>query len=151
MSTVVITGGSRGIGAAAAELFAAKGHRVYIFYTHNETAARAVAEKTGAIPICCDVSDGDDVRAAFARIPDVDILICNAGISHYGLMSMMSERDWDRLFAVNVKGVYHCVNAAMPMFLKKQRGCVITVSSMWGRVGAPARRPILPPREPSLP
>jgi len=136
MSTVVITGGSRGIGAAAAELFAAKGHRVYIFYTHNETAARAVAEKTGAIPICCDVSDGDDVRAAFARIPDVDILICNAGISHYGLMSMMSERDWDRLFAVNVKGVYHCVNAAMPMFLKKQRGCVITVSSMWGRVGA---------------
>ncbi|MBQ2854993.1 MAG: SDR family oxidoreductase [Oscillospiraceae bacterium] len=136
MSTVVITGGSRGIGAAAAELFAAKGHRVYIFYTQNETAARAVAEKTGAIPICCDVSDGDAVRAAFARIPDVDILICNAGISHYGLMSMMSERDWDRLFAVNVKGVYHCVNAAMPMFLKKQRGCVITVSSMWGRVGA---------------
>ena len=48
----------------------------------------------------------------------------------------MEEGDWDRLFAVNVKGVYHCVNAAMPAFLKKQRGCVITVSSMWGQVGA---------------
>jgi 3-oxoacyl-[acyl-carrier protein] reductase len=51
-------------------------------------------------------------------------------------MSMMPEGDWDRLFAVNVKGIYHCVNAAMPAFLKKQRGCVITVSSMWGQVGA---------------
>ena len=136
MSTVVITGGSRGIGAAAAELFAGKGHTVHFFYASSEEAARAVAEKTGATAIRCDVSDGSAVKDAFARIPDVDILICNAGISHYGLMSMMAEEDWDRLFAVNVKGIYHCVNAAMPAFLKKQRGCVITVSSMWGRVGA---------------
>jgi len=95
-----------------------------------------VAEKTGATPICCDVSDGAAVKAAFARIPDVDILICNAGISHYGLMRMMPESDWDKLFAVNVKGIYHCVNAAMPSFLRKQKGCIITMSSMWGRVGA---------------
>jgi len=136
MSTVVITGGSRGIGAAAVELFATKGHAVYFFYANNESAAQAVAEKTGATPICCDVSDGAAVKAAFARIPDVDILICNAGISHYGLMSMMPESDWDKLFAVNVKGIYHCVNAAMPSFLRKQKGCIITMSSMWGRVGA---------------
>ena len=136
MSTVVITGGSRGIGAAAVELFAAKGHRVYFFYVQNEAAAQAVAEKTGATAIQCDVSDGEAVKAAFARIPDVDILICNAGLSHYGLMSMMAESDWDRLFAVNVKGIYHCVNAAMPFFLKKQKGSVVTVSSMWGQVGA---------------
>ena len=136
MATILITGGSRGIGAAAVELFAAKGHRVYFFYAASEDAAQAVAEKTGATAIRCDVSDGDSVKAAFARIPDVDILICNAGISHFGLMSMMAESDWDRLFAVNVKGIYHCVNAAMPAFLKNQKGCVITVSSMWGRVGA---------------
>lgn len=136
MSNVVITGGSRGIGAAAVELFASKGHTVYFFYASSEEAARAVAEKTGAIAIRCDVADGASVRAAFARIPDVDILICNAGIAHYGLMSMMPEADWDRLFNVNVKGIYHCVNAAMPAFLKKQKGCIITVSSMWGRVGA---------------
>ena len=136
MSTVIITGGSRGIGAAAVEHFASKGHQVWFFYAQNDAAARAVAEKTGATAIRCDVSDGASVKAAFSQIPEVDILICNAGIAHYGLMSMMAESDWDRLFDVNVKGIYHCVNAAMPFFLKKQRGSIITVSSMWGRVGA---------------
>ena len=136
MKTVVITGGSRGIGAAAVELFAARGDRVFFLYEKNHEAARAVAQATGAEAICCDVADGAAVRAAFDRIGDVDVLICSAGICWYGLLSMMEEGDWDRLFAVNVKGVYHCVNAAMPAFLKKQRGCVITVSSMWGQVGA---------------
>ena len=136
MSTVVITGGSRGIGAAAVELFAARGDRVFFLYEKNHEAANAVAEKTGAVPICCDVADGAAVKAAFREIGDVDILICNAGTMWFGLLSMMEESAWDRLFAVNVKGIYHCVNAAMPSFLKKQRGCVITVSSMWGQVGA---------------
>ena len=136
MSHVVITGGSRGIGAAAVELFAARGDRVTFLYEKEHDAARAVAEKTGATAICCDVADGSAVKAAFSRLADVDILICNAGIAHYGLLSMMAESDWDRLFDVNVKGIYHCVNAAMPAFLKKQRGCILTVSSMWGRVGA---------------
>ena len=134
--TTVITGGSRGIGAAAVERFAARGDRVFFLYEKEHQAARAVAEKTGATPICCDVADAEAVRQAFRRIGDVDILINNAGICHYGLMSMMPEKDWDRIFAVNVKGIYHCVNAAMPSFLQKQKGCVINVTSMWGRVGA---------------
>ena len=134
--TTVITGGSRGIGAAAVELFAARGDRVYFLYEKDHAAAKAVAEKTGAQAICCDVADSDAVRAAFSRIGDVDILVNNAGICYYGLMSQMSGEQWDRIFDVNVKGIYHCVNAAMPGFLKKQRGCVINVSSMWGRVGA---------------
>jgi 3-oxoacyl-[acyl-carrier protein] reductase len=54
----------------------------------------------------------------------------------FGLLSMMEEEAWDRIFDVNVKGIYHCVNAAMPFFLKKHAGTVITVSSMWGQVGA---------------
>ena len=136
MSTVVITGGSRGIGAAAVELFAAQGDRVFFLYEKNHAAASAVAQRTGATAICCDVADGQAVRAAFRQIGDVDVLICNAGICHYGLMSMVEESQWDRLFDVNVKGIYHCVNAAMPSFLQKQKGCVITVSSMWGQVGA---------------
>ena len=134
--TTVITGGSRGIGAAAVELFAARGDRVYFLYEKYHAAARAVAEKTGAQAICCDVADGDAVRAVFSQIGDVDILVNNAGICYYGLMSQMSGEQWDRIFDVNVKGIFHCVNAAMPAFLKKQRGCVINVSSMWGRVGA---------------
>ncbi|MBQ2927828.1 MAG: SDR family oxidoreductase [Oscillospiraceae bacterium] len=136
MSTVVITGGSRGIGAAAVELFCARGDRVYFLYEKNHGAARAVAEKTGATAICCDVADGEAVKAAFALLPEVDVLICNAGTMWFGLLSMMEEAAWDRLFDVNVKGIYHCVNAAMPFFLKKHRGCIITVSSMWGQVGA---------------
>ena len=136
MSHVVITGGSRGIGAAAVELFAARGDRVTFLYEKEHDAARAVAEKTGATAICCDVADGSAVKAAFSRLADVDILICNAGICRTGLLSMLPEADWDRMFDVNVKGIYHCVNAAMPFFLKKQQGCVITVSSMWGEVGA---------------
>ena len=136
MSTIVITGGSRGIGAAAVELFSARGDRVFFLYEKNHRAAAAVAEKTGATAICCDVADGAQVRKAFAQIGAVDVVICNAGICHYGLMSSMAESDWDRLFDVNVKGIYHCVNAAMPGFLHRQRGCVITVSSMWGQVGA---------------
>lgn len=134
--TTVITGGSRGIGAAAVELFAAKGHRVYFLYEKEHEKARAVAERTGATPICCDVADGGAVKEAFSQIGDVDILVNNAGICYYGLMSQLEEARWDRIFDVNVKGIYHCVNAAMPAFLKKQRGCIINVSSMWGRTGA---------------
>ena len=136
MRNVVITGGSRGIGAAAVELFAARGDRVFFLYEKEHEKAAAVAEKTGAAAICCDVADGAAVKAAFAAIPEVDILICNAGTMWFGLMSMMEEETWDRLFAVNVKGIYHCVNAAIPAFLRNHSGCVITVSSMWGQVGA---------------
>ena len=136
MKSVVITGGSRGIGAAAVELFSDRGDRVFFLYEKEHDAAAAVAEKTGATAICCDVADGEAVRSAFRKIGDVDILICNAGIVHYGLMSMMEEAAWDRIFAVNVKSIYHCVNAAMPSFLQKQRGSIVTVSSMWGQVGS---------------
>ena len=136
MATVVITGGSRGIGAAAVAAFAARGDRVYFLYEKNHEAAKKVTAQTGATAICCDVADKAAVEKAFAEISDVDILVCNAGICHYGLMQQITEEEWDREFAVNVKGIYHCVNAATGSFLKKQKGCVITVSSMWGQVGA---------------
>ena len=136
MKHVVITGGSRGIGAAAVELFTEKGYRVTFLYEKNHAAAEAVAKKTGAKAICCDVANTRAVKDAFASIGDVDILICNAGICNSGLMSSLSESDWDRIFAVNVKGMYNCINAAMPAFLSKHAGSIVTVSSMWGQVGA---------------
>ena len=136
MKTIVITGGSRGIGAAAVRLFAARGDRVYFLYEKNHEAAAAVAAQTGATAICCDVADGNAVKAAFQKFGHLDVLICNAGIVHYGLMSMMEESAWDRIFDVNVKGIFNCVNAAMPAFLQTHAGCIITVSSMWGQVGA---------------
>ena len=136
MSTVMVTGGSRGIGAATVRLFVEKGHRVFFLYEKEHEAAKAVAMETGATAICADVACREQVEAAFRQSGPVDILVCNAGIQRFGLMSMMSEQDWDRIFAVNVKGVYHCVNAAMPGFLAKQAGSVVTVSSMWGQVGS---------------
>ena len=136
MKTVLITGGSRGIGAAAVARFASRGDRVFFLYEKEHAAAAAVAAATGATALCCDVTDGQQVRRALETVGNVDILICNAGIVHYGLMSMMAESQWDRIFDVNVKGIYHCVNACMPGFLQKQQGCVITVSSMWGEVGS---------------
>mgnify|MGYP003367943900 FL=1 len=136
MGNVMITGGSRGIGAATVELFAARGDRVTFLYEKNHTAAKAVADKTGAAAICCDVADGEAVNRAFSQIGDVDILVCNAGTMYFGLLSQMAEDEWNRLFAVNVGGIYHCVNAAIPSFLKTHRGSIVTVASMWGQVGA---------------
>ena len=136
MQTVVITGGSRGIGAAAVKAFCDRGYSVFFLYEKNHEAAASVASETGATAICCDVADSNQVRRAFEEIGQLDILICNAGIVHYGLMSMMEESQWDRIFDVNVKGIYNCVNAAMPAFLRTHRGSIVTVSSMWGQVGA---------------
>ena len=136
MKTVVITGGSRGIGKAAVELFAARGDRVYFLYEKEHEKALAVSAATGATALCCDVADRAAVFAAFGQIPEVDILICNAGIMDFALINMLPEERWDRLFAVNVKGIYNCVSAAMPAFLQKQAGSIVTVSSMWGQVGA---------------
>ncbi len=136
MATVIITGGSRGIGAAAVEQFAARGDRVFFLYEKNHAAAEAVARRTGATGICCDVADGTAVKATMEKIGDADILICNAGIAISGLINQMTEAQWDRLFDVNVKGMYHCINTALPYMLQKQKGCIITVSSMWGQVGA---------------
>ncbi len=136
IKTVVITGGSRGIGAATVARFCQDGHRVYFLYEKNHHAAKTVAEKSGATSICCDVADGEAVKAAFAQIPDVDILVCNAGICHTGLLQDMSQEQWDRIFDVNVKGIFNCVKEAMPYFLHKHSGSIVTVSSMWGQVGA---------------
>lgn len=136
MNHIVITGGSRGIGAATVELFCQRGDQVTFLYEKNHVAAEALSQKTGATAICCDVADQVAVKKALEAIPQVDILVCNAGICHVGLLSMMEEKDWDRIFDVNVKGIYNCIKGAMPAFLKQHSGAIITVASMWGQVGA---------------
>ena len=133
---VVVTGGSRGIGAAVVRLFAARGDNVAFLYASREDAARGVAEETGARAIRADVSDGAAVQAAFATLPPTDVLVNCAGIAHQGLISQISQERWDRMFAVNVRGIYHCVNAVLPAMLHRQGGSIVNVSSIWGQVGA---------------
>lgn len=136
MKQVLITGGSRGIGAAAVRLFSRSDWRVAFFYEKNHDAANAVSAETGAQAICCDVADPDAVRQAVDRLAPVELLINNAGIAHYGLISQITEAEFERLFRVNVGGVYHCVNAVLPAMLHRQEGCILNVASMWGQVGA---------------
>ena len=133
---VVITGGSRGIGAAAVRLFARRGDRVWFLYEKNDAAAHAVAAETGALPIRCDVADEARVTDALSAIPDVDVLINNAGIAHYALINQITPEQWHRIFAVHVDGAFYCIRAALPHMLRQQSGCILNVSSMWGQVGA---------------
>lgn len=136
MANVVITGGSRGIGAAAVREFCRRGDKVTFLYEKDHAAAEEVSRSTGAAAVQVDLTSTEAVQAFFKTQTELDILINNAGISVIGLMSQTSEEDWLRLFDVNVHSIYRTVNAALPLFLQKQAGCIINVSSMWGQVGA---------------
>lgn len=136
MQHVLITGGSRGIGAAAVRAFSQAGYCVSFFYVSSHDSAKEVAAKSGAQAVCCDVADVEAVKCAVAQLPPVDILINNAAVAHYGLISQISEAEWARLFAVNIGGIYHCVNAVLPAMLHRQGGCILNMASMWGQVGA---------------
>ena len=136
MKHIIITGGSRGIGAAAVRAFCARGDAVTFFYEKEDERAQAVARETGARAIRCDVSDEQAVSAAFAGLGGADVLINNAGIADYALINAISPERWRRLFAVNVDGAFYCIRAALPYMLQRQSGCIINVSSMWGQIGA---------------
>ena len=140
MKTALITGGSRGIGAACARRLAAGGYRVAINYHQSRQQAETLAEELGGIAVQADVADPEQVKAMVDTVLDkfcqLDILICNAGVSHIGLLSDMTDEEWRRLFAVNVDGMFYCCRAAIPHFVHRKRGRIVTVSSMWGQVGA---------------
>ena len=136
MEHVLITGGSRGIGAATVRAFVRAGYAVSFFYEKREAAAAALAAETGARACRCDVADSEAVLRAVEALPPVDVLVNNAGISHVGLISQITPEEWDRLFAVNVKGIYNTVRAVLPAMLRKQAGAIINLSSMWGQAGA---------------
>lgn len=136
MRHIVITGGSRGIGAAVVRRFTENGDRVWFLYEKNDQAAEVVARKTGAQAIRCDVADEEQVAAAFAQIPQVDVLINNAGIADYDPINWVEPARFRRIMDVNVTGAYLCIRAALPSMLQRQQGAIVNTSSMWGLVGA---------------
>ncbi len=145
MKYALITGASGGIGAATAREFARRGWGVAIHYHHGAEKAAALAgelAKTGVpvMTVQADVADRGQAERMVDNVLDkfcqLDILVCNAGLSHIGLLSDIDEKEWRRLFAVNVDGVYHCCRAAMPHFIHRKAGSIVTVASMWGQVGA---------------
>lgn len=143
--TVLITGASRGIGAAAARRFAEAGDRVAVNYVNNKNLAQGLVAdllssgyqaKAFRADISCmtDVIRMlNDVHLAFGP---VDVLVNNAGIAEQKVFAEITEQDWDRMFGTNVKGMYFCAQAVLSDFLQKQAGSIINVSSVWGITGA---------------
>jgi hypothetical protein len=136
---VLVTGGSRGIGAAVCRKFAAEGYAVAVNYQTSREKAEAVAAECGGTAVQADVSDRVAVDAMFdiveATLGQVSVLVNNAGIQQIGLFQDCRPEDWERMFAVNVRGVYHCCERALPAMLREQSGAIVNVSSVWGLCG----------------
>jgi NAD(P)-dependent dehydrogenase (short-subunit alcohol dehydrogenase family) len=134
--TAVVTGGGSGIGLAIAKVFAQQGATVHILDLDAEQARQAAAgfsEKT--IVHQCDVSQQTAAKAVFEKLDKVDILVNNAGVAHIGNAENTSEADFDRLFQVNVKGVYNCIHAALPKMRAQGGGGILNMASIASSVG----------------
>lgn len=145
MSVVLITGASRGIGAACARAFAQAGFNVAVNYNRSKENAESLARKlrdlgVSAVAVQADVSDSASVRGMFdyvkANLGSVDVLVNNAGISHVGLLTEMTDGDWDTLLHTNLSSVFYCCKAALPDMIRAHSGVIVNVASMWGEVGA---------------
>lgn len=143
--TVLMTGASRGIGAATARRFAAGGYDVAVNYHHSEAAALALVEElrglgSNAFAVRADVGDSAQVNAMVDNVFDnfcqLDTLICNAGVAWQGLLTDMDDAAWREVCAVNLDGVFYCCRAVLPHMVRRKAGRILTVSSMWGQVGA---------------
>lgn len=138
--TVLITGASRGIGAATAEIFSDNGYNVIINYNKNHERAKQIASKTGGNLIQADVSDIAQtekmIDSIISEYGKIDVLVNNAGISVTGTFDSISDEDARRLFDVNIFGTFNCTKLVLPHMLRRKYGKIINVSSMWGQVGA---------------
>ena len=141
MKTVVITGSSRGIGAATAKLFAENGFNVCVNYFHSEKAAKELtASLPSAVAVKADISKKADavalIEAAAETFGHVDVLVNNAGIAlPPQLVTDVSDTDYDRVFDINMKGVHNTVSAVLPQMVNRKSGNIVNISSLWGVVG----------------
>ena len=140
---VVITGGGSGIGKAAAILFAQQGGEVNIIDINEEEGSKtsaAILNNGGkSIFHLCDISQQEKVKETFHAIGNVDVLVNSAGISHIGKADTTSEEDFDRIYTVNIKGVYNCLHAAILLMKAEKKGVILNLSSVAGIVGIPER------------
>ena len=141
MERILISGGSRGIGAALVRAFCEKGDAVAFLYRQNQGAATALAAETGAIALQCDISDPDAVRGAVKAAVSalggpVTVLVNNAGISHIGLSRDMTDAEWSRLLDVNLSGAFYLAREVQGGMIGAQYGRIVNIGSMWGKTGA---------------
>ena len=132
----LVTGGSRGIGAAVCRALARDGWMVYVNYNESKEKALALAEEIGGEALWADVSDPAAVEAMFARAGELDMLVSNAGIAHPELIQELTDEDWHRLFRVNTDGAFYSVRAAVPGMVRRKRGNILLISSVCGVWGS---------------
>ena len=144
--TVLVTGASRGIGRAIALTFAKQGYHVFMNCNRSVIELDRVRSEIEELPNgSCDLVIGDvgnpaAVNEMFKKIykkcDTLDVVINNAGIAHIGLMSDMTDKEWNRMLQTNLSSVFYCCRAAVPKMVSKKRGKIINISSMWGSSGA---------------
>ena len=140
MKTVLITGGSRGIGRAMVELFSKEGYSVAFTYKNSENEAKSLAEATGALAIRADSASEEDVlravKLAEEHLGGIGCLINNAGVSSFSLFTDLTLEDWNRFISVNLTGAFLFSKAVIPGMVHRKSGSIINISSMWGIVGS---------------
>ena len=137
---VLISGGDRGIGAAAARAFFRAGYRVAVLYHSNAAAAAALEQELpGCIAVQCDVASRSSCEAAFRAAEQalgrVDVLVSNAGIAQQKLFTDLTAEEWQRMLDVNLTGAFNLCQLALPGMIRRKTGRILTVSSMWGQTG----------------
>lgn len=140
--TALITGASRGIGAAIARLFAANGYHLVLTCDKSIEALEKLAQQLmeeyqiSCTALRADMSREEDVAEIFSEIRHLDVLVNNAGISYIGLLSDMTAAEWRRVLGVNLDSCFFTARAAIPVMLREHSGHIINISSVWGGVGA---------------
>ena len=136
MRKALVTGGSRGIGAACCRALARDGWQVYVNYNESKDKALALAAEIGGTAVWADVSKEDAVLAMFDTVGDVELLVNNAGIAHAEQVQDLTLDIWRELYGVNIDGAFFCTRAAVPGMIRARRGCIINVASVCGVYGS---------------
>ena len=140
MKTALVTGASGGIGRAIAEKLASQGYTVAVHCNRGIDRAQALAKALSGIAVQADLADASQIEAMAQTVADafghVDVLVNNAGISVTGLLTDIDAATRRELFGVNVLGAIECARALLPGMIRRQAGCIVNISSMWGQVGA---------------
>ena len=138
--TVLITGGSRGIGASLVKGFSDAGYNVAFTYINSKEKAENIALACNAFPICADSSSSEAVNCAVAlaleKFGKIDVLINNAGIDEFCLFTDITDEKWDKMISTNLSSAFYASRAVLRGMISRQGGVIINISSMWGEVGA---------------
>ena len=140
MRKIIVTGGSRGIGAEIVRRFSLNGDLVVFFYNNSEPEAKRLAEETGAVALKADLSDPVSaekaMEAAVVYLHGVDVLVNCAGVAQIKLFTELTDADWDRMISTDLSGSFYTCRAAACEMVKAHYGRMINIGSVWGRVGA---------------